>query len=375
MKLGLIWGLSVSLLVGCASSTSSPESGSGATSSGSASGSSSTPTSGSMVVGPGTGFGSGATTSGANAATTNDAGGYDAGGPMLLSQTGLYADIAEGTLGPGVYAYQPQYALWADGATKNRWVKIPDGTQIDTSNMDFFKEFALDGVRLETRMLLKNGAGDWFMMAYQWNSTQTEAVAVPNGVLGAAGTTHDIPSSQQCGMCHGEMVDRVLGFTAVQLSHNIPGSLNIDQISTMRWLTNPPTTTYVVPGDPTAQAALGYLHANCGLCHNYRSLIYSTAVQMDVWLEFGISDLQMTPTFMTLVGQLNTGDVSHLSFRILPGNPMLSAVHELMDIRAAVAGPLDDMRQMPPLASNVVDTTGLASVDAWIKELPADAGP
>jgi hypothetical protein len=365
MNARLIWGLSVPLLVGCASSTSSPESNSGATSRGSASGSSSTPTSGDDAGG-------------------DDAGGDDAGGPMLLSQTGLYADIAKGTLGPGVYAYQPQYALWADGATKNRWVTIPEGTQIDTSNMDFwiypngtklFKEFALNGARLETRMLAKNGTGDWFMMAYQWNSTQTEAVAVPSGVLGAAGTTHDIPSSEQCGMCHSEMVDRVLGFTAVQLSHNIPNGLNINQISTMGWLTKPPTTAYVVPGDPTAQAALGYMHANCGLCHNYRSLVYSTAVNMDVWLEFGVSDLQMTPTFMTLVGQPNTGDVSHLSFRILPGNPMLSAAHELMDLRAAVAGPLDDMRQMPPLATNVVDTAGLASVDAWITELPADAGP
>ncbi len=83
----------------------------------------------------------------------------------------------------------------------------------------------------------------------------------------------------------------------------------------------------------------------------------------------------MTPTFMTLVGQPNMGDVSHLSFRVLPGNPMLSAVHELMDIRAAVAGPIDAMRQMPPLATNVVDTTGLASIDAWIQELPTDAGP
>lgn len=325
-----------------------------------------------------------------DAGTTNDgaaqASNEDAGGPTLLSQTGLYADIAQGTLGPGVYAYQPQYALWADGATKNRWIMLPEGAQIDTSNMDFwsypndtklFKEFSVDGLRLETRMIWKRGTADWFMMSYQWNSAQTEAVAVPQGVMDAAGTTHDIPSSQDCSTCHGEMVDRVLGFTAVQLSHDIPNSLTLNAISAMGWLTQPPAAKYVVPGNSIAQAALGYLHANCGVCHNYRSQAYSSSpVQIDMWLEFGVSDLQMTPTYATLVGQPTTGDVSHLSLRIDPGNPELSAVHELMDLRASagVAGVIDEMRQMPPLATKVVDTTGLASVDAWIQELPADGG-
>jgi hypothetical protein len=329
----------------------------------------------------------------ADADQSADAGDADgaAATPMLLSQTGLYADITSGTLGQGVLAYQPQFVLWADGATKKRWVKLPAGSQIDTSDMNFwnypngtklFKEFTVGGLRVETRMILKRSAGDWFMMAYKWNAAQTEAVAVPNGELNASGTTHDIPSKQDCTTCHEGMTDRVLGFTAVQLSHSLPG-LNLDQIVAQGWLTNPPAsgTKFLVPGNAVDQAALGYLHANCGLCHNSRSKVFALSVKVDVWLQVDkMNTVAQTPTYMTLVGQATTGNISHLALRVAPGNPMASAVHELMALRAAAgdAGAADSMRQMPPLASKVPDTDGgLAQIDTWIRQLPpvsADAG-
>src|SRR5947209_1575763 len=56
--------------------------------------------------------------------------GSTTGDPMLLSQTGLYANIATGDLAPGVIAYEPQFGLWSDGATKKRWIKLPPGSKI-----------------------------------------------------------------------------------------------------------------------------------------------------------------------------------------------------------------------------------------------------
>ena len=143
------------------------------------------------------------TDGGADATDAVDTG--PAGDPMLLSQTGLYADVAAGTLAPGVYAFQPQYPLWSDSASKRRWVSIPAGMKIDTSDMDFWdypsgtkfwKEFTRDGadgkpVRVETRLLMKRSPGDWFAMAFKWNAQLTDAVAVPAGVK-TPNTQHDI---------------------------------------------------------------------------------------------------------------------------------------------------------------------------------------
>src|SRR5690606_21407474 len=71
-----------------------------------------------------------------------------------LSETGLYADIATETLAEGVQGFTPRFQLWTDTAEKRRWVYIPEGTQIDTSDIDewkfpvgfkLWKEFSRDG--------------------------------------------------------------------------------------------------------------------------------------------------------------------------------------------------------------------------------------
>jgi len=298
------------------------------------------------------------------------------GDPMLLSQTGLYANIATGELAPGVLAYQPQFLLWSDTATKRRWIKLPPGSKIDTSDMNYwvfpvdtkiFKEFTRDGVRVETRMIWKHGAGDWFMMAYKWNDTHDEAVAVPNGEMNASGTQHDIPAQEGCTTCHGSMKDRVLGFTAIQLSHSLPG-VNLTQASSMGWFSNPPAGNFVVPGDAIDQAALGYLHANCGLCHNDKSKVFQIAVDVNTWLDTSkLGTVAETTTFTSLVNvPTKPGAISRVALRIAPGDPANSAVHELMNLRG------DAMRQMPPTGTEMVDTAGLAAVDAWINKPPSN---
>ena len=129
-------------------------------------------------AGPGTGgTATGGTSSGGQPASGGFApdGGMEAGLPdasdsgtlpfaRLLSATGLYVDTKKGDLAPDVREYQPQYTLWSDGATKRRWLYLPPGTKIDTSDMDFWlypvgtkawKEFSRDGKRLETRLMHK----------------------------------------------------------------------------------------------------------------------------------------------------------------------------------------------------------------------------
>jgi hypothetical protein len=324
----------------------------------------------------GPGVGGGQTVADAASEVISDAA---AGDPMLLSEAGLYANTATGELAPGVVAYQPQFALWSDGATKKRWVKFPAGAKIDTSDMDFwqyptgikfFKEFTRDNIRVETRMIWKRGPGDWFLSAYKWNAQGTDATVVVSGEKNASGTQHDIPSQSDCSTCHGAMKDKVLGFNAIQLSHNLPGSLNMDQVVANGWLSNNPVGKFVVPGNDTAKAALGYLHGNCGVCHNNNSKP-GIILGAEMWLHTDkLSTVAETPTFTTLVNQDNKGGISKVAKRIVPGNPAMSSVYEVMNLRE---NPADggESRQMPPLATEIVDTTGVNAIKAWINDLGA----
>jgi hypothetical protein len=319
-----------------------------------------------------------------DAAPEAEAGVHDAGSgpptayPRLLSQTGLFSDIKKGTLADGVRYFEPRYVLWSDGATKRRWLHVPKGEHIDTSNMDFWtypvgttawKEFTRDGVRVETRMLRKDGptADDWTMIAYEWKDDLSDAVAVPDGHVNARGTSHDIPSQVGCHFCHGNMKDVLLGVSAIQLSHSTdkPG-MRIDDLVAEGVLTDPPSAPIQLPGDSVAETALGYLHANCGPCHNSQSGI-ARGVPLRLWESTAqLGTVEDTLGYRTTVGRPNSF-IPDLHI-IEAGRPDDS---ELV-IRISQRG----VAQMPPLATKIVDQTGVAAIRAWIEQLrrPVDGG-
>jgi len=300
---------------------------------------------------------------------------YDGGTtlPPLLSATGLYTNIATQTVAPGARAYTPQFPLWSDGATKRRWIELPPCTQIDISDMDhwvmpvgtrLWKEFAVNGQVVETRMILKASATQFVFGAYQWNLAGTDATLLNNGVQNANGTTHDIPSRKQCEDCHLELRERVLGFGAIQLSHSGSG-LTMSSLSAAGLLTVPAPAGFTVPGGATAQQALGYLHANCGGCHNPDGLISQFSRDpMHLRLSVTETTVDATGTWRTAVNVLvtKTGAPSTVTHRIKSGAPSASAVSWRMSVRGT--------GQMPPLGTETVDTAGLAAVNAWISSLP-----
>src|SRR5437762_972066 len=102
-----------------------------------------------------------------------------------LTCTGLYSDISTKELAPGVEPYLPAIALWSDGADKDRWIRLPPGTTIDTSDPNewafpdgtkLWKQFSRDGRRVETRLWQKVRSGFWVDAAYAWSDDETEAV-------------------------------------------------------------------------------------------------------------------------------------------------------------------------------------------------------
>jgi len=333
----------------------------------------------------------GAATGGAGAAEVGGSGGSGAGGsggatvealPELLSETGLYADIAADQIAADVQPFAPQFTLWTDTATKMRWIHLPEGQQIDTTDMDnwtypvgtkLWKEFERDGVRVETRLLQRQFNGVWVMMAYQWRDDLSDADAVPLGVENASGTAHDIPSEEQCWGCHNQMPGRVLGFSAIQLAHDagvgIPGEpedseWTLDDLQSEGWLTDEPPEI-ALPGDEIELAAAGYLHANCGHCHHPTSSVSRVDMELRLTVEGVAGPFEETPIYQTTVGellQLPSDGPEGATHRIQPDDLVASGVYGRF---TSLGAPYS----MPPLGTEIIDPAGEEALRLWIESL------
>lgn len=293
--------------------------------------------------------------------------------PTQLSETGLYTE--DGEIHPAILAFSPRWPLWSDGLDKQRWAYIPECSTIDTSDPKewqfpvgtrFWKEFSLDGVKLETRVMERLGPGpqDWAYATYAWDAQGQSATKVgPEGLAQVQGTDHDIPTKAQCQACHGPaakgggLPSRGLGFSAVQLDHSESPTTLVglaERLST-------PLESAPLEGDAQTVQALGVLHANCGSCHN-PSVDGLPQSDLDLSLAWG-APIAQAGAYTSAVDQptqlFNTPTVQH---RILSGDPEHSAVIRRMESRGNSA-------QMPPIGTHVVDEAGAAQVRAWIEAL------
>ena len=110
--------------------------------------------------------------------------------PLLLSDTGC-VNAADATQpAEGLVPYAIQVPFWSDGATKERWLAIPDGTTISVdaagdfqfpSGTVLMKHFRLSGQIVETRLFMRHPDGDWAGYSYEWNTLQTDATLVQGG--------------------------------------------------------------------------------------------------------------------------------------------------------------------------------------------------
>lgn len=282
--------------------------------------------------------------------------------PFLLSELGLYVDIVDKTLAPDLRAYEPRYPLWSDGAGKRRYLRLPAGASIDNTDPDhwqfpvgavLFKEFRSGERRLETRVIARTGPGarDYFFGAFVWRDDESDAELRWDGASNVRQTAHDVPSVTQCGTCHNGEPGRVLGLSAVQTTAAGGTALRV-----------PESAPYRVPGAPVQAQALGYLHANCGHCHNPQG---SARPDTDLALRLSVSQqtIEQTSAYLTSVGvALQSFQGTPLRLRVAPGLPAQSGLYFRMHER----GP---RTQMPPIASEQADAEGLALIEALITTL------
>jgi hypothetical protein len=302
---------------------------------------------------------------------------------------GLYQDNNCQVLSEGVRAYTPRYPRWSDGAAKARFIYLPPGSHIDTTNPDrwnfpkgtrLYKTFiSADGrLRVETRLIEKMGTAasldSWTLTSYAWSRDQQSVSAASNsGVIDALGTGLDIPSQAQCHNCHLMTgLDAVNGFGAIQLNHDAAGISLADLIADGTLVNgdsgaplNVSVAAARIPGDETAQAALGYLHGNCGHCHGGPT----PRIGLELWSKVGVSELSDTPIMKTAVCQClqnwiarTNSDSARYVLRVSPSHDAISGIIGRMSTR--VTG-----EQMPPIGTTLIDPTGLAAVKRWIDSL------
>jgi hypothetical protein len=282
--------------------------------------------------------------------------------PERLSQTGMYTDIAAKTLSPRLVPFKPNNVLWSDNAEKQRFYVLPEGATIDSSDMNhwkfpvgtqFFKQFSLDGKRLETRLVWRvgdsgNREADTLLGAYVWNDDESEAYFAKDGQDDLRGTDHDAPAADTCWKCHVGEAGRALGVSALQLG----------DVSSLP-LSDPPAagTSFTAPNP-----ALGYLHANCGHCHNPNGTGWVDS-HMILRLDVDEHDPTMTKIYETTVGVGLEQWITHgFTTRVIAGDPDHSALWYRMSQRTP-------NNQMPPLATEYPDPVGLELIRTWILSL------
>jgi uncharacterized repeat protein (TIGR03806 family) len=316
--------------------------------------------------------------------------------PSLLSQTGVFASLADLRPNPGVIPYDVTVPLWSDGAAKQRWIVLPPGERIGfaatgewlfPAGTVFVKHFELatdashpeQHKRLETRLLVVDETGNGYGVTYRWRpdgrdavlllDSQTEKLTVRTP-QGPRTQEWYYPSRADCLACHTPAAKFVLGVKTRQLNrtYTYPGThITDNQLRTWNYLGlfDPPMDERQIPAyhrlvAPREERATledrvrSYLDANCAHCHRPGNPVRAA---LDVRYEtpLGEQGLLSAPTVSDSLGLRDPRVIA-------PGDLRRSMLFDRLT-RA-------DHYKMPPLARNVRDEQALDILRQWINSLP-----
>ncbi|MGD9722877.1 MAG: PQQ-dependent sugar dehydrogenase [Pirellulales bacterium] len=306
--------------------------------------------------------------------------------PTLLSETGLFDNVPEHRLAPGVIAYSVNAPGWADGASAERFLAVPANSQIEftsgggwncpdgTALVQTLSLPAGDGARsrrIETRVLVRQ-QNEWAGYGYRWNDAQTDAALVPregaegefaSGTGDAAPQLWRFPSRAECLTCHSRAANFALSLSEPQMNREHDyGGLRDNQLRAFahvglfaKPLPKEPAelTRLVDPYDPSQELearARAYLHVNCSVCHVSAG---GGNAQMELGLLTARDD-------MKLFGARPQHDTFGIANAMLaaPGQPENSVLVERLSVRGR--------GQMPPLVVQRADPTAVELFRAWI---------
>jgi uncharacterized repeat protein (TIGR03806 family) len=313
--------------------------------------------------------------------------------PVLLSQTGAFADTRSLTAAAGLIPYELVVAFWSDGALKSRFVAIPRG-KIGFSPTGewrfpngtvFIKTFELatDETnpavkrRLETRLLVRDSAGGVYGVVYKWRADGSDADLL------AASLTEDIPirtasgtvrtqswyypSRADCLTCHTAKAGGVLGVKTRQMNRDLayPSGVRDNELRTWNHLglftpaireAEIASFPKLAAADDTSRSledrARSYLDANCAQCHRPGGTVASFDARYDTPLE-----QQQLIDGPVLIDQ----GIDH---------PRVISPHDIWRSIAFMRVDTNGEIKMPPLARQTIDEAGVALLKQWILSLP-----
>ena len=299
----------------------------------------------------------------------NDTAVSSANFPQRLVEYGFFADAAGTKPALGVIPYRLNTPLWSDGAVKTRFLYLPPGTKVKANGEGLLdlpvgaaliKSFAIDGKLIETRVLLHRAEG-WIALPYVWNAEQTEARLALAGkrieLTTPAGQaiSYAVPNKNQCKECHG---------LAGQVTPIGPKAYNLAP----EWLTAQakagrldavPQVARRIPqwegraSVPVADAARGYLDANCAHCHNPQGAASNSGLYLG-WL---VSDPNQLGVMKRPVAAGRGSGTNE--FDVVPGDP----AHSILMFRfASTEGGV----AMPELGRESRDPAAEAVIWGWI---------
>ena len=322
--------------------------------------------------------------------TLEDTSGGGGAVPTNLSDTDIFSNVASLTPAPGFVEFDVNVPYWSDGATKRRWIAVPNGQRITFSptgawtfpvgtivvqqlDMPLTDGDPSSARRLETRVLVQE-LGGWAGFVYKWNQAQTDATLLAGAdseiltITTSSGTRtqqYDYPSRTQCLECHTTAASSILGVRTRQMNRvfAMPNATD-NQLRALNHVSYFTTdigaaTQYEAYPDiadasvPVAERARTYLDVNCAHCHRPDG---PTGLDLDLRIDTAddlMNAIDRTP---------QAGDLGIANARIIAAGAKESSV--LWERMRRL-----DANRMPPLASHRVDDTGVALVGEWIDSL------
>lgn len=315
--------------------------------------------------------------------------------PRLLSQTGAFKNTPDCVPTAGLIPYDLIVPFWSDGATKIRWMAVPDaaikftpaGEWAFPRGTVFVKTFELatDETkpdlrrRLETRLLVCDSAGGVYGAVYKWRpdnndadlleTSLTEAVSIRTAA-GPRTQSWYYPSRADCLVCHTPLSGLVLGVKARQLNRDFtyPSGINCNELRAWNHLglfdvnlddhalKNVPTLARLDDASRSLEdRARSYLDVNCAGCHRPGGTVAYFDARFD------------TPLIQqNLIDGRVLIDQRIDSPRIISPNDIWRSI---LFMRTNTI----EAFKMPPLAHNELDRRSMELLRQWIESLPGQS--
>ncbi len=291
--------------------------------------------------------------------------------PRRLADTGCVDPANLESVASNAVPYDVALPFWSDGVTKERYIVLPEGEHVEVladgdvevpKGTLLIKNFRHDGKLFETRFYVRHADGEYSGYSYAHRDDGSAELVEETRVEKVGDLDWVYPGRGACNQCHTAAAGRSLGLELRQLAIDDGDENQLERLTQAGVFDSAPDAVdaFAKPGsDESLEArARAYLHVNCSNCHRPDG---PARGGLDLRADTPLSNSGLCET--AELGSVGTDTGALLA----PGDARNSVIHARMSLRGEA--------QMPPLASNVVDTEGAELIAEWINSLDSCPAP